>query len=526
MTYNNYTAVQASPCIHLNFTGAAGGVPSQISISGHCERVDYPDYPILLNPTLSGELDFDADFDIYELFGLPEETIIEKVCYYPSLIDAKDYFYPEDMDRRYNPYVFFAFMFKCIDSNKQIHTCPEPNTFRYNATYTKYTNGATDFSYTYNNRGIHDIIDKIAAPFTYTGLFLEDGRFGGNATSNVYFAVDEDAAAAYLQSEDPGPGPGPGPGPDPGDDVPDPHLESPLGMVFRANLAQMNSFADTLYTNDYDGMWQSIKRGLEAYGQNPIDMVIAAMYVPFDVSKFCTVGDLHRIPFGSYSTPDAQAYLISNISKQVTMATGTFAYKFGDFRERSISAKLYLPYVGIVPLCWEEVVGKSYTLKCNFDVFTGQIKYYLIINNITYSTWEGQIGVKLALSATANNKGFELIKDIGNVVTAAATGNILGTVAGIGGLATDVAQAPDKSVRGNNSQSTDIWDYMKPVLFIGYPDFIIPDRSILGKPSDIWTTIGSNTGYIEATDFELTIPSATDTELEMIESLLTQGVYV
>lgn len=161
---------------------------------------------------------------------------------------------------------------------------------------------------------------------------------------------------------------------------------------------------------DYDvttlsGLWEDIKKGLEMYGSNPMEVVQGVRYYPFDLSDiFSSVQSQNYIYFGAYqlqlSSGSALKIIFANGYKD--MGTVRIKRTFNDWRDFEPYTKLsiYLPYIGRYTLDAARYYDKEVKIRYYIDIRTGMCCACLIANGVLLDWFDGQIGVEMPITLT------------------------------------------------------------------------------------------------------------------------------
>ena len=161
---------------------------------------------------------------------------------------------------------------------------------------------------------------------------------------------------------------------------------------------------------DYDvttlsGLWEDIKKGLEMYGSNPMEVVQGVRYYPFDLSEiFSSVQSQNYIYFGAYqlqlSSGSALKIIYANGYKD--MGTVRIKRTFNDWRDFEPYTKLsiYLPYIGRYTLDAARYYDKEVKIRYYIDIRTGMCCACLIANGVLLDWFDGQIGVEMPITLT------------------------------------------------------------------------------------------------------------------------------
>lgn len=178
-------------------------------------------------------------------------------------------------------------------------------------------------------------------------------------------------------------------------------------QCYLCNTTALYNISNSLF--DYDvttltGIWEDIKKGLEMYGSNPMEVVQGLRYYPFDLSEIITnVQSQNYIYFGAYKLD-----LSTNVHKVIYMngykdlGSVTIKRTFNDWRDFEPYTKLsiYLPYIGRYPLKAERYYGKTVNIRYYIDIRTGLACACLIADGILLDWFDGQIGTEMPITLT------------------------------------------------------------------------------------------------------------------------------
>ena len=252
-------------------------------------------------------------------------------------------------------------------------------------------------------------------------------------------------------------------------------------------------------------------------------------------------------------------------------------------------AMLYLPFIGIVPLEVDDIVGHAVNVLYHVDSYTGSCIAQVTVAREGYSNtlyqFSGNCSVEIPLAGasqaqikaalmTANayqnaanisanltglgGLGSGIATAIGGLLSGgaiASTGNFAGGMAsGIGGAASGISQiihgytgAKSQQAYGEAQHTANMLSgkaivqhsgsfgsshgamgIKKPYLIIRRPIQKVVNgyQELYGYPAHKQVIIGSCTGYLRCREVHVISSLATDAEKNQIESLLKGGVYV
>lgn len=304
------------------------------------------------------------------------------------------------------------------------------------------------------------------------------------------------------------------------------------------SYGQCVEFFNLLFTSD-ESIIEQIKTGLQFYGTNPVDCIVDFFAIPFNASTFAQLKSSNEVSFGSYSHTFDQNMprleQIAPIMKQCFQTYVTGAYN--DWRDWQSNYYLYLPYVGVTSIDVDKYLYKNLTCNVAVDVRTGQIKYFLLANNILVDTFETVCRVSLPISSVNNYQNArEKLDSITNVVSggvnslkALPTGQSpLGGISQFTNALLDTQKLPQLNVSGNSSPSNAWLDPSYCYLLIHSPEFeyngVVNNYNM---PDNQVRQIGANRGYLVATDVILNgCSNCSEEEKNAIATALRNGVFV
>ena len=285
---------------------------------------------------------------------------------------------------------------------------------------------------------------------------------------------------------------------------------------------------------------------------NPIGSILKAHTVPIPhtlIPTYATApADLPLVRSGgasvsSLSTAGILLYDLNNTGRIVEftyqnkpnelgipyVTRGTSWYS--DWTNTNVS--LYIPFVGEVPLCTEQVLGHIIYVRFRVDVISGDFICFVSNGNteIYMATGNCSIPITCASGSTLEER---ILKGLGTVITSGAqiaSGNVFAVAGAIGGVTQSMQQQVAYSSVGGDSAGFS-GDY-KPMLIIKRP---VP---VTGDVGEIHGVVSGHIGRIEDAEIENElaflsvldvdldgITTATDAEKREIEALLREGVYV
>lgn len=313
-----------------------------------------------------------------------------------------------------------------------------------------------------------------------------------------------------------------------------------LISVYHPTQAQLLDFAHWLWVT-----WQDAT--IDKIWNNPFDGVITLFEL------YCTPTDVDTKTIRSGFLDSGVSSAI--ISRYTEIDCGSIAVPeyYGNYFDYAPYSKchIYLPFIGIVELNVDDIVGHGVNVTYRIDEYNGSCIALItcakstIVNGteVDYSTvvyqFSGNCAVELPLAG-----GSQASIKAGMIEAAAwGLGSVIGGVMGgsslgqIGqGLAYGAASAVHSVVSAKSSvqhsgsfgSSYGAMGAKKPYIIVTRPKQIqVPNyNELYGYQAHKMVRIGDCTGYLRCREVHVISPTASDEEKAQIEQLLKMGVYV
>ena len=348
----------------------------------------------------------------------------------------------------------------------------------------------------------------------------------------------------------------------------------------------LQALADDLFDTSVGGIWEAIKKGLDMYGDNPIEAVMGLSFWPLNLNEVFNAGSATRVWFGGYGWEVRGGGCNKIVYPNGYKTLGSVAIRrtFRNWRDFSPYTRLYvsLPYVGVYELDLTRYYDKTVEVRYYFDTRTNGCIACLIADGHLMDYFNGQMGVTMPITLTdyagyANSQiatllgagalaaGTAGVMAAGVVGLGAAGAGLAGTAIGtsgmtgaaaaagsalnFGGAGAIMASAPiagaalgAKTVYGlsqNNinkhnvtkgGSSSMINEYLPQ-----YVEFIFeiqedcaPDNygQQYGYPSMKSGSVGSFQGFLKCQSVKLDCGVATENEKNQIKTMLLNGIYI
>lgn len=368
----------------------------------------------------------------------------------------------------------------------------------------------------------------------------------------------------YRDPSQPQPKPDPTPNPvDPADPYPTPPKGTPtppippiiplpfssttgLISVYHPTQSELLNFAHWLWVTWHDAT-------IDKIWNNPFDGVITLFEL------YCTPTDVGRKNIRSGFLDSGVSS--ETISRYTSIDCGSIFVPeyYGNYFDYAPYSKchIYLPFIGIVELNVDDIVGHGVNVTYRIDEYNGSCIAMItcakstmvngeevVYNSVIYQ-FSGNCAVELPLAggSQASIKAGMLEAaawGLGSVISGVITGGMeggLGIGASIGNnLAQGAANAVHSVVSAKSSvqhsgsfgSSYGAMGAKIPYLIVTRPKQIqVPDyNSLYGYQAHKMVKIGDCEGYIRCREVHVISPTASDEEKAQIEQLLKMGVYV
>ena len=313
------------------------------------------------------------------------------------------------------------------------------------------------------------------------------------------------------------------------------NIDNDLSSVLRLGKSAFDNFAHVLYPEDESTM-NNVLDGLSMYGENPVNFIVNAFYLPFNPEDFIydelphQGEELKTTNFGRYTAEIGPHHRVLAL-KPKTIGSIEITGNYNDFRDYTTkNLYLLLPYCGVQQLNTEKYIYKTLTLKAFFDIRTGVIKYYVYAGNSIMDMFQGSIKSDMPVAGSNRSEGMKnVISSAGQMLTGGArvlAGDYTGVGDMVGGLF-GAAKAAPKSVSGSFSAETNLMDFKECKLIIEDVECYYPANIVAnyGRPDNRVGNLGSNTGFIQADKVQLH-STQTLARQEEIKRLLREGVII
>ena len=283
--------------------------------------------------------------------------------------------------------------------------------------------------------------------------------------------------------------------------------------LYKVDAAELAGLASYLWSSSF---FDNILKNWTSPMENIISLGII---------NYPLVGTLSNIIIGNL-TSGIQGEKLSSTFFEIDCGNKDITKYYGNFADYDTEIQIYLPYIGTVKVDPSDCMRGVMNIVYHIDVFTGSCTAYIRCR--TRGAWHvlyqynGQIKVELPITGRSF---IEAYKAVLNVTGAAISGNPLGMAA----TALDIKPTYQRS--GNAGATSGYMGVQYPYLIFSTPQLIQAEkfRQIKGYVSNLQVNISDLSGFISASidDVDMVgFEAATNAEVEMIKSLLAEGIYI
>lgn len=325
-----------------------------------------------------------------------------------------------------------------------------------------------------------------------------------------------------------------------------------LVSIYNPTYSELQSFSQWLWVTYQDAT-------IDKIWNNPFDGIISLYEIYCTPSK----GARKYIKSGFLVSP-VECITIPQRYVEINCGTAVFPEYYGNYLDYSPYSKalVYLPFIGIMELNVDDIVGHAVNITYRVDTYTGGCIAILTCaregSNVAMYQFSGNCSVQLPIaggtqasiraaqiSAGAYQNAYHtagLAGLAGGLASAFFGGAnfVTGPISGFSSYASNEAMgqanATSQTVSAKSSvqhsgqfgESYGAMGHKKPYMIIKRPvQVIVPGyQQVYGFQSHKMVQIGACTGYLRCRAVHVVSAQASDEEKNLIEKLLVSGVYV
>lgn len=304
-----------------------------------------------------------------------------------------------------------------------------------------------------------------------------------------------------------------------------------FNRTFVVNYTALRNFADWLWNAD-ESIFNQIVEGLALLGENPLQGIIDVRLYPFDVGGLVASGGSQAIKIGRVTSPISGLIVTGTDNAIINLGECTFTKHFKSYLDYSpyTEARLYIPYCGVIPIDTAEYMGHRLSAKMIVDLVTGSCCALIYKDDIITYTAQGVVGVSIPFTGSDSAAYAQSV--LGGVfngaISIAGAKSPLDIMSGSGQILQGIATPTQYAQGGSPTPSCGNWTPQYAYLIITRPKPIPPEDygHCVGYACEIYAALNTFSGYTVISNPDLTGFAATETEKEMIKSLMQEGIYL
>lgn len=299
---------------------------------------------------------------------------------------------------------------------------------------------------------------------------------------------------------------------------------------------QMQSFYSSVWETD---LTDFVKGAFTGIYSNLISNVVSLKFMPTTAENLGGTGDTSPVILGFKTYDDLTVQTIGNTTAPiVNIGSYKFAKEYNSFADYApyTDVKLYLPFVGVVPIDTNLFMGSgggetaTLNVKAQYDIQSGLITYFIMRNKTMISSVSGRMAVEVPISLQSGLDTFSTISSnfvgkatsfVGNI----ATGNPIGMVADI---AQGSATAPPQTVFASTGGDGAFYAHPKCMIMIRHPQYNRPKNysHVVGFPAYVTKKVSDLQGFNIVQNPVIPLADGmTGAEHDMIVTAMQNGLY-
>lgn len=300
-----------------------------------------------------------------------------------------------------------------------------------------------------------------------------------------------------------------------------PSAATGLLHVYNPTQSQIDSFGSWLWSTFSGDLIDTLSKLFN----DPMDAVIG-------------LHELYATPAVSGGATIRCGYLDSGInanlvgSRYTTINCGSVVVEeyYQNYLDYSpyTSCFIYLPFIGIVPVSSDDIIGNAVNITYHIDSYTGCCIAVVTVAKSGYSStvyqFEGNCAVEIPISSGYQSSLMSgLLAVAGTAITSSPAIGMTAAHMGRAGLGKNTVQHS-----GSFGSSYGAMGNKVPYIIVKRPvqKKVYNYSKSYGFPAHKMVYVGNCQGYLRAKEVRVTSTTATNVEKDMIVNALTSGVYV
>lgn len=300
--------------------------------------------------------------------------------------------------------------------------------------------------------------------------------------------------------------------------------------------SQMQSFYSEVWETD---LTDFVKGAFTGIYSNLISNVVSLKFMPTTAKNLGGTGGASPVILGFKTYDNLTVQTIGNTTAPiVNIGSYKFAKEYNSFADYApyTDVKLYLPFVGVVPIDTNLFMGAgggetaTLNIKAQYDLQSGLITYFLMRNKTMISSVSGHMAVEVPISLQSGLDTFSTMSrnfsgKVWDFAMEGAKGNPIGMISEI---AQGSATAPPQTVFASTGGDGAFYAHPKCMIMIKHPQYNRPKNynHVVGFPAYVTKKISDLQGFNIVQNPVIPLADGmTGAEHDMIVSAMQSGLY-
>lgn len=300
--------------------------------------------------------------------------------------------------------------------------------------------------------------------------------------------------------------------------------------------SQMQSFYSEVWETD---LTDFVKGAFTGIYSNLISNVISLKFMPTTAENLGGTGDASPVILGFKTYDNLTVQTIGNTTAPiVNIGSYKFSKEYNSFADYApyTDIKLYLPFVGIVPLDTNLFMGSgggetaTLNIKAQYDLQSGLITYFIMRNKTMISSVSGHMAVEVPISLQSGLDTFSTISrnfsgKVWDFAMEGAKGNPIGMISEI---AQGSATAPPQTIFASTGGDGSFYAHPKCMIMIKHPQYNRPKNysHVVGFPAYVTKKVSNLQGFNIVQNPVIPLADGmTGAEHDMIVTAMQSGLY-
>lgn len=300
--------------------------------------------------------------------------------------------------------------------------------------------------------------------------------------------------------------------------------------------SQMQSFYSEVWETD---LTDFVKGAFTGIYSNLISNVVSLKFMPTTAENLGGTGDASAVILGFKTYDTLTVQTIGNTTAPiVNIGSYKFSKEYNSFADYApyTDVKLYLPFVGVVPIDTNLFMGSgggetaTLNIKAQYDLQSGLITYFLMRNKTMISSVSGRMAVEVPVSLQSGLDTFSTIsRNFVGKATAFAGNAISGNPIGmISDVMQGSATAPPQNLFSSTGGDGAFYAHPKCMIMIRHPQYNRPKNysHVVGFPAYVTKKVSDLQGFNIVQNPVIPLADGmTGAEHDMIVTAMQSGLY-